>query len=345
MVLHGEDGLGLVGKTFQRAVVQVYVRDDHIGNVVDIHTETVVLGRDFHMPGREVFNRVVTAVVAEFQLAGRAAQSVAEKLMAEADARHGIAFDELLDGHDFVGEGRGVAGAVGQEHGLSAAGLDLFGGEGRRNDQHVEALLGQKAQDVPLDAEVVGDEARAFARPVVGAVGVEFGGDAAVAGPLPRRSGHHAGDEVLAFHRRQGLRLHDEFGGIGDGGGNHAAHGSVHTQVAGQGAGVDALDAGNAVLLQKVGQGTHGAPVGGRLAALLDDEGRGVDLAGLHVFGIDPVVADQGPRHAHHLAVIGGIGKNLLIPGHAGVENDFPAALAGAGKGTSFKYKTVFKSQ
>lgn len=81
VVLHGEDGLGLVGKTFQRAVVQVYVRDDHIGNVVDIHTETVVLGRDFHMPGREVFNRVVTAVVAEFQLAGRAAQSVAEKLM------------------------------------------------------------------------------------------------------------------------------------------------------------------------------------------------------------------------------------------------------------------------
>lgn len=156
-------GLVFVGKTFQRAVVQVYVRDDHIGNVVDIHTETVVLGRDFHMPGREVFNRVVTAVVAEFQLAGRAAQSVAEKLMAEADARHGIACDKLLDGHDFVGEGRRIAGAVGQEHGLSAAGLDLFGGEGRRNDQHVEALLGQKAQDVPLDAEVVGDEARAFA--------------------------------------------------------------------------------------------------------------------------------------------------------------------------------------
>ena len=83
MVLHGEDGLGLVGKTFQRAVVQVYVRDDHIGNVVDIHTETVVLGRDFHMPGREVFNRVVTAVVAEFQLAGRAAQSVAENTEAK----------------------------------------------------------------------------------------------------------------------------------------------------------------------------------------------------------------------------------------------------------------------
>ena len=71
VVLHGEDGLGLVGKTFQRAVVQVYVRDDHIGNVVDIHTETVVLGRDFPCPV-EVFNRVVTAVVAEFQLAGRA---------------------------------------------------------------------------------------------------------------------------------------------------------------------------------------------------------------------------------------------------------------------------------
>lgn len=57
----------------------------------------------------------------------------------------------------------GSPGPFGQEHGLSAAGLDLFGGEGRRNDQHVEALLGQKAQDVPLDAEVVGDEARAFA--------------------------------------------------------------------------------------------------------------------------------------------------------------------------------------
>ena len=161
--------------------------------------------------------------------------------------------------------------------------------------------------------------------------------------PLPVH--FHAGDEVLAFHRRQGLRLHDEFGGIGDGGGNHTAHGPVQAQMAGQGAGVDALDAGNAVLFQEVGQGTHGAPVGGRLAAFLDDERGSVDLAGFHVLGVDPVVADQGPGHAHHLSVIGGVGENLLIPGHAGVENDFPSALAGAGKGTSFKYKTVFKSQ
>ena len=63
--------------------------DDHVGNIVDVHTEAVVLGRDFHMPGSEILDRVVTAVVAEFQLAGRAAQGMAKELVAEADAATG----------------------------------------------------------------------------------------------------------------------------------------------------------------------------------------------------------------------------------------------------------------
>ena len=159
VVLHGEDGL-LVGKTTPKCR-RSGLRVTTTSETLSISTQKPWFWEEISTCPVEVFNRVVTAVVAEFQLAGRAAQSVAEKLMAEADARHGIAFDELLDGHDFVGEGRRVAGAVGQEHGLSAAGLDLFGGEGRRNDQYVEALFGQKAQGCSTDAEVIGDEARA----------------------------------------------------------------------------------------------------------------------------------------------------------------------------------------
>ena len=115
--------------------------------------------------------------------------------------------------------------------------------------------------------------------------------------------------------------------------------------MAGEGAGVDAFDAGHTVFLEEFGQGTDGTPVGGRLAAFLDDERRRMDFTGLHIFRVDAVVADERPRHAHHLPVIGGVGEDFLIAGHAGVENDFAAALAGAGEGTSLKHKTIFQSQ
>ena len=63
------------------------------------------------------------------------------------------------------------------------------------------------------------------------------------------------------------------------------------------------------------------------LRELPDDERPAVHPAGLGVVVTHPVVADQWVGHDHHLAGVGGVGADLLVTGHAGVEDD----LAGGG--------------
>ena len=48
----------------------------------------------------------------------------------------------------------------------------------------------------------------------------------------------------------------------------------------------------------------------------------------LHVFGVDPDVADLRIGHGDHLAVVRRIGEDLLVAGHGGVEHDLAARLA-----------------
>ena len=74
VMLHGQNGSGVMGETFQRAVIKVDVGRGHVRHVVDVHTEPVVLGGNFHMAGDKILDRMVAAVVAELQLGRGAAQ-------------------------------------------------------------------------------------------------------------------------------------------------------------------------------------------------------------------------------------------------------------------------------
>ena len=64
--------------------------------------EAVVLGGDLDAPGLQVLDGVVGAAVAEGQLEGLQADRAAEQLVAEADAPHGLAADELAHRLDDV---------------------------------------------------------------------------------------------------------------------------------------------------------------------------------------------------------------------------------------------------
>ena len=128
-------------------------------------------------------------------------------------------------------------------------------------------------------------------------------------------------------------------------GGDEPLHGSVHPQLTGQAAGVDALHAQHAVLFQEIGQGGPAPPVGKIGLVLLDYERLHMDLAGFHVLGAGPVVADQRIGHGHHLELVGGIGQDLLVAGHGGVETHFGQGLALARKRSSLEDRPVFQSQ
>ena len=64
-----------------------------------------------------------------------------------ADRRHRV----------FAGRGR-VARPVGQEHAVGLVGEDLLARRRCRQDRHPAAMVGEKAEDVPLDAVVDGDD-------------------------------------------------------------------------------------------------------------------------------------------------------------------------------------------
>ena len=95
----------------------------------------------------------------------------------------------------------------------------------------------------------------------------------------------------------------------------------MFAQVAGDGAGVDALDADDPLLDELVVEGTFGTPVGGPARGVADDVAGHPDAAGLGVVGVDAGVANVRRGLDHELAGVGGVGDGLLVAGHAGRED------------------------
>src|SRR5207244_1353773 len=100
---------------------------------------------------------LVPPVVAELELERPPAEGEAHDLVPEADPEHGHLAEELGDDLARAGYGVGVAGAVREEDAVGTEGEDVAGGRGRRDDTDAAAGADQVAQDVELDAEVVGD--------------------------------------------------------------------------------------------------------------------------------------------------------------------------------------------
>src|SRR5262245_37695634 len=96
MVLNAERRNRAMLEAFAGVVVQVDMRDL---DVVQIETfrvdrEAVILRGDLHLFALDIKNRMITAVMSEFQLVGFAAQSQSENLMAQTNPE-----DRLLPQH------------------------------------------------------------------------------------------------------------------------------------------------------------------------------------------------------------------------------------------------------
>ena len=78
---------------------------------------------------------------------------------------------------------------------------------------------------------------------------------------------------------------------------------------------------------------------------LLDDKPRHVRRLALHVLAIDAVVADQRIGHGDDLTLVAGIGEDLLIAGHRGVEDDFALGGSGSAKGAAGENGAVFEGE
>src|SRR5436190_597168 len=87
VVLDAERGQLAMSEPFDRAVVQVALRDVEVAGRerFGVHLELVVLARDVDAAGVEVFDGVVRAVVAVWQPRGRRAGGTAHDLVTEAD--------------------------------------------------------------------------------------------------------------------------------------------------------------------------------------------------------------------------------------------------------------------
>ena len=123
------------------------------------------------------------------------------------------------------------------------------------------------------------------------------------------------------------------FSAVSGGGAERAGHGSGVADVAGEAPGVDAGDAGHAGGAEEAVEIGVGAPVAAAAGEIADDDPAGERPPALVVERGDPVVADVGIGERDDLPGVGGIGDDLLVAGHGGVEHDLAGGdTAGRGR-------------
>ena len=257
--------------------------------------------------------------------------------------------DHLLDhGHRvFAGRGR-IAGAVGQKHAVRLHRQNVFGRGRRRHHRDLAAFAGEQPQDVALDAVVDRDH-------------VEFrrGLPAKTLFPGPRRlvpgealaGGDHR-HQVHAFEAGPFARLFLQAVQVELAVSRMRDHGVRHALAAdqrGQRAGVDAGEADDAARLQPLVEMLGGAVVRG-----IGDRGaqdhaararRRRHVHRLDVFVVGADIADMREGEGDELPGIGGIGEDLLVAGHRGVEADFADGVAFRAEAKTLQHGAIGKHE
>ena len=155
------------------------------------------------------------------------AEGEAEQLVAEADPEDRDRVEQPAEDGDGPVDGFGVAGTVGEEHAVGLAGQRVGGRGGRRDDLDVTAGGDEMAQQGGLDAVVVGDDPERRVTVADRVRGVD--GD--------------LGDEVDALGAGCVTGRVADLGLVGA---ERAGHRAGLPEVAGEAAGVDAGEPGDA---------------------------------------------------------------------------------------------------
>src|SRR5262249_50302158 len=127
-------------------------------------------------------------------------------------------------------------------------------------------------------------------------------------GERPRR--HDAARQVAADDAGAGARFVNERRVVEIRRRQDAVHGAAYAQPTDQGAGVDALDADNAMLGEIGIERLVRAKVAWNARQLANDEPFDLRGARLAILGVDAVVADERIGHRHDLSLVRRIGED-----------------------------------
>src|SRR5258706_4026290 len=145
MILHAENGFGLVPHAFNCLIIEIDSIDgDVIWKRFGIDGKAVILGGNLHSAACQIFHRLVPSAVAEFQLKCFAAESLTENLMAQADPENwNVVFDQVRNGFDRITERRRISRSGGEANSCRFALKRVFGGSRRRHNADLEPMLAQ----------------------------------------------------------------------------------------------------------------------------------------------------------------------------------------------------------
>ncbi len=129
---------------------------ERIGQTTLIHGEPVVLARDRDFARCQVDDRMIGAMVTEFHLDSTRAARQRQQLVTEADAENRqTGLQDRGDRFDGIGAGFRIARPIREEDTVRLHGEHVLGRRRCRDDRDPAVMLGQKPQDVSLDAEIV----------------------------------------------------------------------------------------------------------------------------------------------------------------------------------------------
>ena len=265
-------------------------------------------------------------------------------MVSQADAEDGDAAEELGDDLADAADGVRVAGAVREEDAVGMQAQHVARRRRRRDDADAATGADQVPEDVELDAEVVRDDelwlaaapGGGFLRPRVATAETPR-----PLVPVVRLGARDLLHEVAADESRRLLRLPDEPLGVQVDARQHRLLRADVADVTHEGARVDALDRGDPVPREVRAEPLLGPPRRGRLTVLAHDEATHVRPARLDVLAVHADVADLRVRHRHELPLVRRVGQDLLVPGHAGVEDELAHGLGLRAEGAAAKHRTV----
>ena len=223
-----------------------------------------------------------------------------------------------------------------------------FGRGACRHHGDAAAAAGQHAQDVALDAEVIGHHVPARGLQLaIAAAQRPFG----LCPRVGRVHGHHLG-QVQPAHAGGGSGARDRLGhlrltnhGAGLEGGDAAVLGTVGAQNARQPAGVDAGNGHQALGAQIVGQVARAAEVGRTQRQVLDHQAGGMGLGRFDILLIDTVAADVRIGQCDDLAAVAGVGEDFLVAGQRRIEDHLANGGTSGAHGVANEMRAVCKGQ
>ena len=138
MILNGKGiDIGAV-HSFHCFIIEIDMRQVRFSSErLDIYGKSVILSSDFHFPRHEVLDRMVSAVMTEFELVGPPSKGETKELVSKTDPKNGLFPKEIPDNPDGVRDTLWIAWTIGQKDPVRVLGQGLVGRSRRRNDSDV----------------------------------------------------------------------------------------------------------------------------------------------------------------------------------------------------------------